>query len=78
MASPINTEATSLEAQVAEVALALQAKEQEKSTDDLTFDNVQVSMDTDAAQMSVTITLPITTVVNAGIPSTPVAAYLTD
>ena len=78
MASPITTQATSLEAQAAEVVLALQAKEQEKSTDDITFDNVQVSMDTDAGQMSITVNLPITTVVTAGIPSTPVSAYLTD
>lgn len=78
MASPITTAAASLEGQVLETAMALQALEVDQSDADTLLDNVQVTFDTDAETASITVTLPVGIALTSGAPSFTATPYVTD
>lgn len=76
MAAAVTTSATSLEGQVMEVAIALQKAEVAASTADITYDNVDFTYDADDGNVSISVTLPVSLVLNAGKAELSATAYL--
>lgn len=77
MAAPLDTAGTSLEAQLLEVATAVNVKEKAQSTEEEPLANVTIDTDLEAGVVTITASVPVTVATTATGFSVAATPYLT-